>query len=52
MYLITFLKFFNILTSYKDFTLSLIPIKYQIPNLFCIKTKDLTWMTRILKVFG
>ena len=52
MYLITFLNFFNFLTSHRDFTLSLIPIKYQISNLFSIKTKDLTWTTRILKVFG
>ena len=28
----------------------MIPDKYQIPNLLSIKTKNLTWTTRILKV--
>ena len=52
MYLITFLYLFNFLTSYGNFPYTLIPIKYQIPNLLSIKTKDLTWTMRVLKIFG
>ena len=48
MYLITFLNFLNFLTSYKDFTKTLTPNKYQIPNLFSIKTKDITYMRYVL----
>ena len=51
MYLIPFLNFLSFLTYYRYFTESLIPNKYQIPNLLSIKTKDLTWTTHVLKVF-
>ena len=52
MYLITFPNLFNFLTSYRNFIYTWIPIKYPIPNLLSIKTKNLTWATRVLKVFG
>ena len=51
MNLITFLNFFNFFSSYGNFTYSLIPIKYQIPYLLSIKTKDLTCTVHVLKVF-
>ena len=51
MYLITFLTFFNFLTSYKNCIYCLIPNKNQTTNLLSTKTKGLKWMMRSLKVF-